>query len=694
MKKTIVIGITIACFMQAFAQLRPNAYTTNGQAAADAYVKSIAGSSAGAVTNGGTVVFTSWLCTNELGTLGIGSPQPLTAPQNAKLQSIFDLATNGPVEIHVDGRYAASLLKVRSNTRMVVNPDCGFYVPANSNAPALVNFNYGASSILDSNIWISGLTINGGGSNELHDVTNGLAGYTGFAGWVCGAEFANVRNLNFDKLTIWTPRTFSIFCWNLDGAVFRDTKIDVNPQSGSYNYDGIHVCGPATNIVIDTASLRTCDDAIAFNADDSINFAPYSNAPPNLVYGDIVGVKIQNIFLNNGTLGHDGIRLLTGAHRMDGVSISHIYGTTTFLWLLVGNYWDAGNNATTMNGPGHFGNITVDDADMFINNNSYLGGIQFWAEAWNNTNLCTFDSVVLKNIKHRNYTKTLTLPPSDPLVYIDGGTYKSFTLDGCEFNPTNMASGCAIYLNTGAIDYLRLDNCYFNSRNPTNPFPVVTGYPANSTAYNWQNITNLVGSGNVVVGFTNLIFASNFGISNNACGYSLCPTLNSNLTIYPLVTGGSSATTNAYALIEPVDELFGGTVSNSAYLTATLPAGTYTVAGHICLVTTNSDGTYVKINISQPTTSSFFGNVEWPLTRGNTIRSGNQGQPNGYAVANHDYPMGSGSGDVYVSNSSEDVAPFGYFTLTNSAVVTMKFGSTDANTITIKAGSKVVITTP
>jgi hypothetical protein len=70
MKKIIVIGITIACFMQAFAQLRPNAYTTNGQDAADAYVKSIAGSTAGASAFTTRAQRHLWYSTNAIAALG------------------------------------------------------------------------------------------------------------------------------------------------------------------------------------------------------------------------------------------------------------------------------------------------------------------------------------------------------------------------------------------------------------------------------------------------------------------------------------------------------------------------------------------------------------------------------------------------------------------------------------------------
>ena len=252
------------------------------------------------------------------------------------IQDVLDKAQTNPIIVYWDGKYSVTGLKIHSNTRIIAFEGCGAILRNHSDDHLFENANISFTSFGNSNISIQGWIWNGNGFNEklnpaqVHDNTE--------AGWICTFCFIGVEKLNI-----------------------QDVRVDVG-ETAPINCDGLHINGPADNVVIRDCMIRAKDDHISKQADYVKDPHPpyFGDHELGTLFGDITDVTIDNIRLEGGLFD---IRLLSRENLVDRIRISNIHGITKEYWLIVDNYFQ-GEPRVTHPGKGNFGTIFIEDINV------------------------------------------------------------------------------------------------------------------------------------------------------------------------------------------------------------------------------------------------------------------------------------------------------------------------------------------
>lgn len=273
----------------------------------------------------------------------------------AALQAVLDRARDGEgVHLIVDGPARVSGLDLHSNTTIEGTPGAGLYLADGSDRAIIRNAHRSRDEIVDENIGIRGLFLGGnrdgqqapwiGGPlpGDLDWDFNGAVHLEKDRSWKAPLQLLGVRGLVIEDVEIWDARAFSCWLANVSRVEIRNMTIDVNygpyPADASVeeqiaflegtppNLDGIHINGPADQVLIDGARITCRDDAVALDANDwgiaDITLGDLSG--PYAGQGPIVDVVVRNVHLDGPS---HGIRLLSADQRIDRVSFENITGS-------------------------------------------------------------------------------------------------------------------------------------------------------------------------------------------------------------------------------------------------------------------------------------------------------------------------------------------------------------------------------
>lgn len=371
----------------------------------------------------------------------------------AALQAMLDMAsTAGEAVIFWDGHYSVSgALSVYSNTRIIGFPGCGVILRDHSNSQVFKNANQKivSEAIVDENITIENLIINGNGYNtgatgsDVFDVANNGHATNGSAQTKRNPilEFYGVRNLKIKDVQLLGGRYWASTASNVDGALYENVFIDFGASStrDDFNYDGLHFKGGTYNLRIINPILKNCkDDNIALNAHAQL--AIYTD-----YIGPIDGVYIENVYMDARAMGI-GIYSETAASAIDNIFIRGVYGETNSHCVRITN-----GEADPADGDGVMGLISIEDVHVDVLDGSALQDFDALIHIRG-----TIDKLILKNLSRSDYTKAASY------VKLSGGAdavIKELIIDGVTLETTGGTwANAFLEVSTGTINACIITN--------------------------------------------------------------------------------------------------------------------------------------------------------------------------------------------------------------------------------------------
>ncbi|WP_462266092.1 beta strand repeat-containing protein [Mucilaginibacter sp.] len=365
-----------------------------------------------------------------------------TADYTTQIQSVLNKAAAGkPIRVIWDIKASVRSLKVYSNTEISALPGAGALLRDSTNAQMFQNaaFNY-TGAIKDSNIVIRGGVWNMNGIKQVHDNTT--------VGWVSGMRFGAVKNLVLDQMTIYRARTFAR--WVVNSTNFSLTNSIIKAGSGQINTDGEHISAGTSKFQITGNTYSVADDAIPLNADDALPGNTFQATGP------ITDYTIRDNYFDNSQFG---VRLLSGASRIDRGIIDNLNGITQNYAVVADNYYQNYTStsptkfATTTDGTGNFGTLSISNINVDVQKKSVTFPIQPGIISMAGQ----FDNVLISNIGRRAFAYNA------PMINI-GQTYTNIkrlavsNLTSIDSAGTN--TNPAILFSGGAIGELVIDKAH------------------------------------------------------------------------------------------------------------------------------------------------------------------------------------------------------------------------------------------
>lgn len=369
------------------------------------------------------------------------------------LQGILDEAQTRPITVIWDGKYSVSgALEVYSNTTIKGIKGCGIILRNASNSPVFQNANrvlpsatggYG-SNIVDENIRIENLIINGNGYNTgtggdtVFDTANNGSAVNGSAQTkrIPIIDFLGAKEVYLSDIKLWAGRYWATSFCNIEQLHCTNLDIDFGLSStrDDANYDGLHFNGYARWISCKGLRLKgTKDDCLAINADANPTLYPsYS--------GDILDAVFEDVYFNDAVRG---IRLQSSTSRLDRITFNNIYGETTDAICLIENLW--GTNY------GDIGNITFENINVILTNDSYYS-----ADAYFYISNQTVESLVLNNVGRSDFTYAV------PLFYITSSNTSvgNLMINNVNYNSSGGTFNKSIVeITNGTVDNILVNNC-------------------------------------------------------------------------------------------------------------------------------------------------------------------------------------------------------------------------------------------
>lgn len=318
--------------------------------------------------------------------------------QSKAIQEILDLALNGPIQVIWDVQVTCQGLIVHPNTTIRVIKGCGAKLADNSNQPILQNAKCKALAdqedgfdspdwdaiTKDSDIALVGGIWHGNAINQEHDTEED--------GWIVPLRFFNVTRLQFAPDVIYMPRTFACYFSNITHSRIDVGIIDVGTSEG-FNYDGVHVVGPASFLSIRIGEVKAMDDALGLNADDlwyQTGGSTRGVLQPFAAGGDMTDIVVDSMVMRES--GLEGIRLLSGASRMDRITIRNVSGSNSAPHIKLDNYSENPSHVH-FDGPGNFGQIVLDGWDV-ISTGYNSGSIPYGDGVFISANV---ESLIIRN---------------------------------------------------------------------------------------------------------------------------------------------------------------------------------------------------------------------------------------------------------------------------------------------------------
>ncbi|MCL2664550.1 MAG: glycoside hydrolase family 28 protein [Defluviitaleaceae bacterium] len=384
------------------------------------------------------------------------------------LQKIIDRYTpHCSLKLIIDGVALVHNLKLRSNLHIQgLGPHTGFSCNFSDSLfpSAIMNANWttswgGNTQIIDQNITVSDMTINGNRENGVSgNPDNKRVNKNG--GFLVTARFYGVRNFQFKNVRIIDHGGYAVGAANLDWFAFLDCDFihtefmngNLYPDFGrGHNTDGIHINGPANDGIISNIRIATADDGIALNASDggrnstdegSVDF--YKNV---FWMGPIKRVVINNVTSYNSW---QIIRMLSGRDEVfgtgmvasiDDVTISNING-------ICANY-AVGMEKWPDGGTPEFGKISISHVNVEHRGDGYLHNPIEWNPdgkpdtPWGNWFFIGIggncSQIMLSDIKRNSIEST-----SNAVFVHNGATVKDLTISDlsvCETQPCRKDPG-------------------------------------------------------------------------------------------------------------------------------------------------------------------------------------------------------------------------------------------------------------
>ncbi len=241
------------------------------------------------------------------------------------IQSALNYAAGKNIKVKLEPKQynIDDCLIIKSNTNLELDKATIIRLNDNVNKSMLRNFGAvyaGSTSLVDSNIIVSGGTWEGNGANQTL--------YSSAPSINVGIEFHNIENLRLRDLKINLVRSYAVYISSSKNVFIDRVNVD-NGDVKDLNRDGLHFNGPCANTFINDCILRGTDDQLAFNAND-IDYAYKVNAG-----GDITNTVVNNVIFDNT---YKGIRLLSAANNITRITISNLSGTTSGNLIECGNY--------------------------------------------------------------------------------------------------------------------------------------------------------------------------------------------------------------------------------------------------------------------------------------------------------------------------------------------------------------------
>lgn len=151
---------------------------------------------------------------------------------------------------------------------------------------------------------LTDVTISGGTWNR---GSNGGVGNDNHSLFLRGFKRLTVRDLRVTS----AGGKYAVAIGATEGAQVTNLSFDTAS-------DGVHITGPARDVVIRDVRGRTSDDMVAFTGRDYVHYDD--------VHGDITGAVVEGVF-PDGSLA--ALKVVSGdGARVSGLSASRIYGTT------------------------------------------------------------------------------------------------------------------------------------------------------------------------------------------------------------------------------------------------------------------------------------------------------------------------------------------------------------------------------
>lgn len=205
----------------------------------------------------------------------------------------------------------------------------GFFIKSGTNNDGIHNGSREANVPVDpgppapprgKNVSLQNFTLNGNqGDGHNGDSTSGQP-HGSQTTWVFGINLMNLDNVAIENVVVVNTPSYHIRLSNVGNAAVSGCVM----HSRGNNTDGLHVDGPANDIVISHCDFQTSDDSIALNC-------------PEGYTGNISRVSIDNCTFQSWSL----MRLYTaggigGQFRIDTVNVSNCTGTLTEFAFVIG----------------------------------------------------------------------------------------------------------------------------------------------------------------------------------------------------------------------------------------------------------------------------------------------------------------------------------------------------------------------
>ena len=367
------------------------------------------------------------------------------------IQKVLDKAKQTPITVYWDGKYSIKGLIVYSNTTIIASAGCGAILRNHSDKSILMNAAQTFGSNKDSNIVIIGGIWNGNYYNP--EIPKGAQSKgTRTEGLNACFRFYGVDNLIVRDAKLFKPATYALAAANITHVVYENLLVDVGPNP-LINNDGLHIDGNSQYGVIRHCIINSHDDGIGLNADDLYNhwYKPTEGDPSKSSFysekcaGPISDILIDDITFNSTLFG---IRILSGASRIDRITMRNIKGYTQGYAVVVDNY-QHDPAIVSYAGPGNIGTLNFEDFDVAINR----GEIHMPNESVINVTT-NVEQLIFHNIK-RKYFACL-----EPTIFIRGKNtvIGSMAVDGYYSMDSTKNSSIFHILVEGKINQLSISN--------------------------------------------------------------------------------------------------------------------------------------------------------------------------------------------------------------------------------------------
>lgn len=400
---------------------------------------------AGAFAQGDTIVYLS-RSSGVISDADISAGSTTFGTDNTTaIQSVLDIASHTQgLYLVWDVRISTTGLRIGPNTFIQALPSYGAILRDNSDKPLFRNRDtaFGREPV-DSNITVQGGIWNGNSYNSGLNPAQAVG--TPSNGTTAVFSFYGVRNLIVRDFVILRQRTYAIAGNTLKNALYENGVIDAG--DGGIFSDGVHFDGNSEHCTARNLKIHSIDDAVGMNADDAYDnpSSPVYGYFPNSAAGPISDIQIENIYLDNGQFG---IRILSGASRVDNIRIKNITGNTIGYAVIMDNFWQD-TSVVINSGVGNIGVVQIENVNVDIT------GIPAFPISQAMINLhCNAEKIILKDLKRYGFTY-----PGVSTVRVNG-TYtniNSLVIDGYDSQDTTTMVGIDhILIEDATINYLTL----------------------------------------------------------------------------------------------------------------------------------------------------------------------------------------------------------------------------------------------